>query len=245
MKNSLIKTGLCLAILIAIQSFRPLNKTLISDDLTGAWIFENNGVEQVLIFEDGYFSHTTYDKANKKFISTDGGPFKMNGAAVSITKEFDTGSKQAIGQANSFKFSISSDKLTLDYTGNGQVWKKLDDGKDKLAGTWKITGRKQNDEIVQIHQSGPRKTLKLLSGTRFQWAAINPETKEFFGTGGGSYTFENGKYTENIEFFSRDDSRVGASLTFDGKLVNGDWHHSGKSSKGDPIYEVWSRISQK
>jgi hypothetical protein len=73
-------------------------------------------------------------------------------------------------------------------------------------------------------------------------AAINPETKEFFGTGGGTYTFKSGKYTENIEFFSRDSSRVGASLSFDGKLNNGEWHQSGLSSKGDSIYEVWSRV---
>ncbi len=85
-------------------------------------------------------------------------------------------------------------------------------------------------------------TVKTLTDTRFQWAAINPETKEFFGTGGGTYTFKNGKYTGNIEFFSRDSSRVGASLFFDGKLNNGQWHHSGLSSKGDSIYEVWSRV---
>ncbi len=88
---------------------------------------------------------------------------------------------------------------------------------------------------------GPRKTLKILSGTRFQWAAINTDTKEFFGTGGGTYTFKDGKYTENIEFFSRDNSRVGASLSFDGKVDGKRWHHSGKSSKGDPIAEVWTR----
>lgn len=28
---------------------------------------------------------------------------------------------------------------------------------------------------------------------------------------------------------------------FDGKLVDGNWHHSGRSSTGNPIYEVWSR----
>jgi hypothetical protein len=52
----------------------------------------------------------------------------------------------------------------------------------------------------------------------------------------------NGKYTENILFFSRDNSRVGAQLTFDGKIEDGNWHHSGLSSKGDPIYEIWSRV---
>nr|WP_299343463.1 hypothetical protein [Allomuricauda sp.] len=83
--------------------------------------------------------------------------------------------------------------------------------------------------------------MKILSGTRFQWIAYNTETKEFMGTGGGTYTTENGKYVENIGFFSRDDSRVGASLSFDFELKDGDWHHSGKSSKGNPIYEIWSK----
>ena len=83
--------------------------------------------------------------------------------------------------------------------------------------------------------------MKILSGTRFQWIAYNVETKQFMGTGGGTYTTVDGKYTENIEFFSRDDNRVGASLEFNYKLKEGKWHHSGKSSKGDPMYEVWSR----
>jgi hypothetical protein len=51
-----------------------------------------------------------------------------------------------------------------------------------------------------------------------------------------------GKYTENIDFFSRDQSRVGMSLSFDFALTpENDWRHSGKSSKGDPIDEVWSK----
>ena len=74
--------------------------------------------------------------------------------------------------------------------------------------------------------------------------AFNSKTKEFYGTGGGEYSAENGKYTENIQFFSRDNSRVGASLGFDFELKDGEWHHSGKSSKGDPIYEIWSPYSE-
>ena len=60
------------------------------------------------------------------------------------------------------------------------------------------------------------------------------------GTGGGTYTTENGKYVENLDFFSRDPNRVGAILEFGFGLKDGDWHHKGKSSKGDPIYEIWS-----
>ena len=66
------------------------------------------------------------------------------------------------------------------------------------------------------------------------------ETKEFSGTGGGTFTAKDGKYKEEIEFFSRDDSRVGMSLEFDFEVKDVDWYHSGLSSKGDPISEVWT-----
>jgi hypothetical protein len=111
----------------------------------------------------------------------------------------------------------------------------------KLAGAWLITGRYKNGEVSKI-TPGVRRTMKILSGTRFQWIAYNVETKEFFGTGGGKYTTVQGKYTETIEFFSRDQSRVGMSLGFDYSLTpEGDWRHSGKSSKGDPIDEIWTQ----
>ena len=58
------------------------------------------------------------------------------------------------------------------------------------------------------------------------------------------YEFANGKYTEHIEFFSRDSSRVGASLSFVGKLENGEWHHSGLSSTGEKISETWGRVER-
>ena len=103
-----------------------------------------------------------------------------------------------------------------------------------------ITGRVRDGEMSKM-TPGARRTMKILSGTRFQWIAYNVETGEFSGTGGGTYTTKNGKYTENIEFFSRDNSRVGASLTFDFSLEDGAWRHKGLSSKGDPIDEVWTK----
>ena len=48
-----------------------------------------------------------------------------------------------------------------------------------------------------------------------------------------------GIYKEEIKFFSRDDSRVGAILPFNYELISGEWHHKGKSSKGGPIHEIW------
>jgi hypothetical protein len=85
-----------------------------------------------------------------------------------------------------------------------------------------------------------RKTMKILSGTRFQWIAYDTDTKQFLGTGGGTYTTQQGEYAERIEFFSKDETRVGLRLKFNYALKDGDWEHSGLSSKGDPIHEIWS-----
>jgi hypothetical protein len=81
--------------------------------------------------------------------------------------------------------------------------------------------------------------MKILSGTRFQWIAYNTETGEFSGTGGGTYTTVDNQYTENIDFFSRDSSRVGAILSFKFQKIDGIWNHSGKNSRGQPLYELW------
>jgi hypothetical protein len=88
--------------------------------------------------------------------------------------------------------------------------------------------------------SQPRKTLKFLSEGYFQWIAYNVETMSFSGTGGGRYAADQGVYTEVIEFFSRDDSRVGAELSFEFERKGADWHHKGNNSKGEPMYEIWS-----
>jgi len=98
----------------------------------------------------------------------------------------------------------------------------------------------RDGEVQERDTSRPRKTMKILSGTRFQWIAYNTETKEFKGTGGGTYTTIDGKYTEQIEFFSRDDAKVGLRLQFDFAVKDGKWQHQGLSSKGAPIHEIWS-----
>ena len=108
-----------------------------------------------------------------------------------------------------------------------------------LDGQWLMGGRMRNGEISYRDTSGPRKTLKVLFNGRFQWIAFNTDTFAFMGTGGGNYSSVDGIYKEEIKFFSRDDSRVGAILPFDYELISGEWHHKGKSSKGVPIHEIW------
>ncbi|GGC29931.1 hypothetical protein GCM10011386_22450 [Parapedobacter defluvii] len=219
------------------------------DALAGAWQTQQGDVIQTAVFVDGYLSHSTYDLKNKKFISTRGGTYTTDGKTLTVTWQYDTDKAASnvaadtwVGQSGTFDVTPGN-TLSTNLSGASASWQRIDSNEGPMAGVWRITGRKQGDEMGQMPLRD-RRTLKILSGTRFQWVAINIKTGEFSGTGGGTYTFENGKYTENIEFFSRDNSRVGASLSFDGKIENGSWHHSGLSSAGDPIYEIWDKLEE-
>jgi hypothetical protein len=221
--------------------FIMLGKLSIAQStITGAWTKQEGAFSITLLFQDGYYSYTKYDVASKVFSFTKGGSYKVDGSKLSITYLFHTSEKEKVSSSETIEILI--DKQTLNLTSNGtkEVYSRVDDSKATLAGHWLITGRMNNGSMQTI-TPGARRTIKLLTGSRFQWIAINIETKEFFGTGGGTYTFVNGKYTENIEFFSRDSTRVGASLSFDGKVEGNNWHHSGLSSRGEPIHEIWTK----
>jgi hypothetical protein len=234
-----------ISVIVSIAFFMNvafMNHSRETVDITGAWKLQSNTSDQVIILVNGYLTNTGYNKNDRKFLFAEGGKYELQKGKLSVLYEFDTRQRDRIGTTVVYNISFTNNQLVADVNGKKETWNRIDKGNENLAGLWHITARKQEGKIVPIHQTGPRKTIKILSATRFQWAAINPETKEFFGTGGGSYTLNNGKYVENIEFFSRDSTRVASSLSFNGKLENEDWHHSGLSSKGDSIYEVWSKI---
>ncbi len=206
--------------------------------LKGAWQ-TGDDTKKSMIVTDEFFSEAVY--TDKEFISTAGGRWKMDGKNLALTYEFNTAKPDLVGQDVSIPAEIKKGKLTLTRDGKGETWTRTDDGgPGKLEGAWLITGRVRDGEM-RTSTPGARRTMKILSGTRFQWIAYNVETKEFSGTGGGTYTTENGKYTEKIEFFSRDNSRVGASLEFDFAIEDGNWRHRGKSSRGEPLDEVWTK----
>ncbi len=210
----------------------------------GAWHITNESVEYAMVAADGFCMITQYDRINKLFVYTWGGNCRFDNNKLVIDIKFDSYDKENVGKTRTCVFHKKKDgKFITDLNGKEMTWTQVDEGNKNLAGNWRIAQRRQDGKMADIPLRA-RRTLKVLSATRFQWAAINIETGEFSGTGGGTYTFKDGKYTENIEFFSRDNSRVGTSLHFDAQLENGNWMHSGLSSKGDPIFEVWSRMKE-
>ena len=212
--------------------------------ILGAWetyhTSENGAqLKSVAIVSDAYYVLTTYNVATGKFVNSNGGSWKLEGDLITQKIAFHTDDSELVGKELSFKVAISNDVLKI--VDNNIQFNRIDSGAPgKLQGAWLMSGRVMDGKAQLRDTSGPRKTMKILSGTRFQWIAYNTQTKQFMGTGGGTYTTIDGEYTENIEFFSKDDSKVGLSLKFNFELKDGKWHHSGSSSKGDPIHEIWS-----
>ena len=242
----LLDRNLLLTAIAAILLSLPV-ASFAQAGLEGGWELEVKEIDgkftHILLFSGDYFSWTVHETETGAFGMTKGGSWKRDGKKIQFNYEFHTADSTKVGTSESAKMKIKDGALIV--RGKGlpkEGWTDLDDESGSpLASPWLFSGRKRNGEIRRRTGDSPRKTMKILTSNRFQWIAYNTETKQFFGTGGGNYVAKDGKYTENITFFSRDVSRVGAKLGFDFRVEGEDWHHSGKSSKGDPMYEIWSK----
>lgn len=217
-------------------------------ELEGSWknsttTADGEAVTQILLFTDKYFSWTAYMTDSGAFLYTKGGSWKEDGKQINLTYEFHTEDKMMVGQVERVVIAQKDGSMTLSKPGgDNSQWTQLDKGvSTDLTSAWLMAGRKQEGEVARRNTNVPRKTMKILTGNRFQWIAYNTETGEFFGTGGGTYEAKDGKYVEKLEFFSRDNSRVGKELSFDFKVEDAEWHHIGFSSAGEPMYEVWAK----
>lgn len=192
-------------------------------------VFEIDKTEETierLIIDSEYLVVTEFNKTSGAFVKTYGGYYEIEGDSYQVSLEFNSDFE---------KDSIKSIELTKDNN-----WRNISKPKSMLQGKWVMSGRYNNGEFRTRDTNLPRKTMKVLIDGFFQWIAFNTETFRFSGSGGGEYEAVDGKYIEKIQYFSRDDSRVGAELDFNYEVKEGDWYHSGLSSKGNPINEVWT-----
>jgi hypothetical protein len=180
-----------------------------------------------ILMDEHYIVETVFASTPAKFVKTLGGFYTKNGNTLVVAQlEFNS---------NYEKDGLKSNT----WTPNAQWIKKSNAALD-LNGKWLMAGRVTSEGERRRDLSGPRKTMKFLVDGHFQWIAFNTESLAFFGSGGGTYSATEGTYTEQIEYFSRDNSRVGMALSFQYDQKGKDWYHKGKSSKGDPMHEIWS-----
>ena len=210
-----------------------------------SWFLNDKNMNEVRIYSDNFFSSTKYDKDNKKFLSTYGGTYLLDEEGYYEVIEFNSNDSSLVGDTiyiSRISINLNNDNGLMQL--DGEKYEKFKNYNSILSGSWLMSGIERGGEIRMRDVNRSRKTMKILAGGRFQWIAYDINKKGFYGTGGGIFTSENGNYIENIEFFSRDNSKVGISLEFNFEVKEGDWHHKGFSSKGDPKYESWTQRKQ-
>ena len=201
---------------------------LIYPSLNFSQVYNVDNEEDIsrVILDNEYIVISKFKSDSGNFISTLGGYYQLNEGVYEINLEFNSNYEQD-----------SIESLSIAKTSK---WKNISKENNTLNGKWVMSGRYNNGEFRTRNTALPRKTMKVLIDGFFQWIAFNTETFKFSGSGGGEYETVDGKYIEIIQYFSRDDSRVGAELDFNYEIKNNDWYHTGLSSKGKPINEVWS-----
>ena len=189
----------------------------------------NKTISHRIILDKEYLIETQYIKEPAEFILTRGGYYKKKGKTYNIELEFNS--------------NFENDGFKIIDLRKGKSWLKSQNKPIDLNGKWLMAGRVTELGERRRDITRPRKTMKFLIDGYFQWIAFNTETFQFFGSGGGFYTAEKGIYTENIEFFSRNNNSVGKILPFKYEVQDSDWYHKGKSSKGKPMHEIWTKRS--
>ena len=193
-----------------------------------------------MIFTESHQSISIIENKTGKLIHSNGGTWSLDGNTMTEVVEFDTDNPERVGSSVVFDIELNNNYLKI--VGSDRKFFRNDDGgPGELNGAWLMSSRIRNGVMQKRETNRPRKTMKILSGTRFQWIAYDTSKKTFIATGGGTYTTKNGVYTENIEFFSRDISRVGMKLEFEYSLKDGNWNHKGFSSRGKAISEIWTK----
>ena len=191
-------------------------------------LINGKNITHKIMLDENYFVETQYLTKTAEFVLTRGGYYnKTETNIIKVNLEFNS--------------NFLKDSLKLFQIEKKDSWIKSFGKPIDLNGKWLMAGRITNEGEKRRDISKPRKTMKFLKNGNFQWIAFNTDTFQFFGSGGGTYSAKNGIYTENIQFFSRNNNSVGKILPFNYSLKGVDWHHTGKSSKGNPIYEIWTK----
>ncbi len=186
---------------------------------------EGKRISHRILLDENYLIETQFYQNSNEFILTRGGFYISNDNIFDVSFEFNS--------------NYQNDQLKSMIFIKSNFWNNISKSKKTLDGKWLMGGRVTEDGERRRDINRPRKTMKLLLDGYFQWIAFNVETFKFSGSGGGSYEAEKGKYIEEIDYFSRDNLKVGIKLEFNFIEKGDDWYHKGFTSKGNPMHEIW------
>lgn len=189
---------------------------------------QNKVYTHKILIDDQYLVHTIYVKDPAEFILTRGGYYTIEGDTFDVELEFNS--------------NFENDSIRVASLKQSKDWKNISQNKYDLEGKWLMSGRVSDDGTQNRRNiESPRKTMKFLRDGHFHWVAFHTETMRFLGCGGGTYKTKDRKYFEEIDYFSRDNSKVSLTLEFNYDTKGYDWFHKGYSTSGNPMHEIWTK----
>ena len=220
--------------------------------LSGQWV---NGVYEKtekndtstqtsrLMINDSYFILTIFNSAPASFNYTVGGILTTEGKNFTVNLEFNSAIAKDSLKTLKGTFQLKGNRCMVIFDNGIKLdLEKVTKEDQNFEGAFLMAGRVTDQGESRRRIDVPRITMKMLIDGYFQWIAFNRETFEFSGTGGGRYIADNtGACIEQIEFFFRNSSRVGAKLPFKYNIKGNDWFHQGNSSAGEPMHEIWTK----
>lgn len=186
----------------------------------------NNNIHRFFIDQD-YLIETVYASTDGAFVSTRGGFYTLHKNKFKVSFEFNS--------------TYAEDSLRVFEYQKDKNWKKISATDQVLEGKWLMAGRVKPEGEQRRDLTRTRKTMKFLLDGYFQWTAFDTASMRFMGSGGGTYTTTEKAYVESLNYFSRDNNKVGKVLPFTYTLAGDDWYHKGKNSKGAPLHEIWHK----
>ncbi len=224
------------------------DEMLSNDPYIGAWVSEGEDkgrpVTSILIVTKDFFTIASFLTKDHHFLASSGGSYEMTDNKMSVTISYHSPDPQQVGKKHVLLAKPTSTGYKL-MGRDGRVlgdWKRMDEGSpDALAGLWYATSY-VNDLGDTVKTSYKVRTIKILSDSYFQWVTFDTVSGKFLSSAGGTYTHTPSRYTENITFYSEADEKTGKDLSFQCVFEGNLWQHSGKSSDGKPLFEIWRRI---
>lgn len=208
----------CIALLLLLLPFGLIAQV---------YQFEKEGKTHRILKDKLYLIETVYDTETAEFVLSRGGFYAQNNTEIEVQFEFNSNYEQ--------------DGLKTIAYPSVNSWVQISNPDQALEGKWLMAGRVKPEGEQRRDLNRSRKTMKFLLDGYFQWTAFDTASMSFKGCGGGTYSAKDGAYVETLNYFSRDNSKVGKVLPFAYTQKGDDWYHKGFNSKGGPMHEIWHK----
>jgi len=217
-----------------------------------------------------HFTWIHYDKSRDKLLGTGGGTYALEAPLYTENIKFfyPSGSSE-LGQSIPFNIELKNDQWRhtgyskiIEFNGEtgepvvadsaiiDELWQRVetkseDDSNGKLIGTWNLISYKEPFDLIWRKYPDFVGYIKVITSTHFAWTKYNREGDEIIAIGGGTYSINNGHYTETINYhYPPRPEVIEINAEFDWKLENHTWYHFGEIEDGnqiDFVREIWTR----